>query len=265
MSRDVARSRVVRYLDGQPEPVEVTDELAGEEPLEVRVGGDPVSVTMRTPGHDLELTAGFLLSEGLIDGEVLPLIRQEEPNAVNVANVSLAGTDRWRRRSAMAASCGLCGKGSIDAVHQCFPALAPDDGLRVPRSVIAGMPAALESGQSGFARTGGAHAAGLFDAFSGEALVVREDIGRHNAVDKVIGHALLRRLLPLSSHVLLVSGRVSFEIVQKALGARIPVLASVSAPSSLAVAFAEANGQTLIGFLRPGRWNVYAHPERIGP
>lgn len=263
MSRDVARSRVLRFAHGEPEPVEVTDELAGEEPLEIRIGGEPVSVTMRTPGHDLELTAGFLLAEGVVAvGDAPPLIRQEEPNAVNVAGVDAGGLER--RRSVMATSCGLCGKGSIEAVHRSFAALPIDDAVRISRELIAGLTAALESAQSGFARTGGAHGAGLFDVWSGETVVVREDVGRHNAVDKVIGHALLRRLLPLSHHLLLVSGRVSFEIVQKALGARVPAIASVSAPSSLAVEFAESNGQTLIGFLRPGRWNVYAHPERIG-
>ncbi|MDZ4796895.1 MAG: formate dehydrogenase accessory sulfurtransferase FdhD, partial [Bryobacteraceae bacterium] len=201
-------------------------------------------------------------AEGLISVEALPLVRQEEPNAVNVAGVDAGAV---RRRSVMATSCGLCGKGSIEEIHRFFPPLPSEDGVLVSRAVLAGLTSGLEAAQSGFARTGGAHGAGLFDAGSGEMVVVREDVGRHNAVDKVIGHALLRRMLPLSRHVLLVSGRVSFEIVQKALGARIPVIASVSAPSSLAVEFAEASGQTLIGFLRPGRWNVYACPERIGP
>ncbi len=258
MGRDVARIRILRFTEADTNPVECTDQLTGEEPLEIRIAGEPVAVTIRTPGHDLELTAGYLLAEGLL-ASAAPLIRQEQPNIVNVAaGITTTGA---RPARTVAASCGLCGRGSIEAVHQHFPPVATSD-LRVSREVIASLTATLESAQTGFARTGGAHAAGLFDA-AGNLIVAREDVGRHNAVDKVIGHALLRRLLPLERHVLLVSGRVSFEIVQKALGARIPVIAAVSAPSSLAVEFAEANGQTLIGFLRPGRWNLYSHPEHV--
>jgi FdhD protein len=266
MSRDVARSRVLRFTQGVDEPEEVTDRLAGEEPLGIRLAGEPFSVTMRTPGHDVELVAGNLLAEGVIDGAEAPLVRQEQPNVVNVAqaagSAAAAAAVLNRRRSPVAASCGLCGKASIEAIHQSFPPVAPGE-LLIPRARIGGLMPAMEAEQTAFASTGGIHAAGLFDC-DGRLLVCREDIGRHNAVDKVIGYALLKRWLPLERHILVVSGRVSFEIVQKALGARIPVLAAVSAPSSLAVEFAEANGQTLIGFLREGRYNVYSHPERIG-
>lgn len=241
---------------------ETFDEVASEEPLEIRVGGRPVSVTMRTPGHDLELAAGFLLSEGLLEGRASPALRHEHPNVVNAAanGFSEAALARLTRHFFVASSCGICGKAAIEAIHQDFPAV--DDDVRVPRTELHGLLNQLNVAQPGFTRTGGVHAAALFDR-SGALVVAREDVGRHNAVDKVIGYALARKLIPLAGHLLLVSGRVSFEIVQKALAARIPVVAAVSAPSSLAVEFARQSGQTLVGFLRPGRFNVYAHPERI--
>ena len=250
------RARVLRWdADGYHE---APDELAAEEPLEMLAGGQVVGVTMRSPGQDLELVAGFLLTEGLIPADRVPVLRQDHPNRVMAAVT--VDSDRAERVTTISASCGICGKASIATVHQHFPPI--EDELTVPRSVMETWTAHMLGAQSGFARTGGVHAAALFHV-SGEPVVVREDIGRHNATDKVIGHAVLRRMLPLNHHALVVSGRASFEIVQKALAARIAVVAAVSAPSSLAVQFAEESGQTLVGFLRPGRFNVYTHPHRI--
>jgi FdhD protein len=259
MSR-TRRTSLVRW-DGEAPPIDVSDEVAIEEPLEIRIRGRPVSITMRTPGHDVELVAGMLLTEGLIAAAEVPLIRHEHPNIVNVAaahDESLL--DHVRRTTITSASCGLCGKSTIEAVHQHFPAV--DDDVTLTPATVAKITSQLERAQATFARTGGVHAAALFNR-EGTLVVAREDVGRHNAVDKAIGYALLRGLLPLKGHVLLVSGRASFEIVQKALGACIPVVAAVSAPSSLALELAESSGQTLIGFLRGNRWNVYTHPERI--
>ena len=257
------RTRIVRW-DEDAEPEDLSDELAVEEPLEIRIGGDPISVTMRTPGQDIELVAGMLLSESLISPGARPLIRQDHPNMVNVAPSTLAhdpsALEKMRRQGVTSTSCGLCGKASIEAVHQHFPPI--DDDVTIPRNLLPQLVRHLENAQTAFARTGGLHAAALFDNH-GKLLVAREDVGRHNAVDKVIGNALLRGLLPLNGHILLVSGRASFEIVQKALGAQIPIIAAVSAPSTLAVSLASSGGQTLIGFLRTGRCNVYTHPERI--
>jgi FdhD protein len=240
----------------------VTDELAAEEPLEIRIAGEPVSVTMRTPGHDVELVAGLLLTEKLIAIGDRPVLRHEHPNVVNVA--------RWRgdeqrlqavrRTVPVSASCGLCGKSSIEAVHQHFPPI--EDDVTLARGMFERMLQALTDSQDGFGRTGGVHAAALFDRH-GTMVVAREDIGRHNAVDKVIGHVLLTGALPFTGGTVFVSGRASFEIVQKALGARIPIIAAVSAPSSLAVQLAADSGQTLVGFVRDQRCNVYTHPERI--
>jgi FdhD protein len=242
--------------------VTADDELAAEEPLEIRVGGEPLSVVMRTPGYDLELAAGFLLTEGVVEPGYVPLLRHDHPNRINaaVADGSGEAIKRARRQIFTSSSCGLCGKGTIESVFLRFGEI--DDDVRVPASILPHLLDRLNGAQPQFARTGGLHAAALFDA-EGNLVVSREDIGRHNAVDKVIGHAVLGRRLPLTGHVLLVSGRASFEIMQKALAARIPLVAAVSAPSSLAVSFAEECGQTLIGFLRPGRFNVYAHAERI--
>ena len=243
------------------------DEIAREEPLEIRVRGRAVSVTMRTPGNDEELAAGFLLSEGMVKsaGDILkiePCGGNEEGNLVNVLLGPLVAVDfeRLTRHVFASSSCGLCGKATIDAVRGQFPKLQSE--LAVKAEALLGMPAAMREAQKTFSRTGGLHAAGLFTE-TGELIVLREDVGRHNAVDKVIGHALMAGEIPLDRHVLLVSGRTSFEILQKALSARIAVVAAVSAPSSLAVEFAEESGQTLVGFLREGRMNVYAHPERI--
>lgn len=246
---------------------EFRDDVAVEEPLEIQIGGRSISVTMRTPGHDAELAAGFLFTEGVIRRggdleEVRPLVRKDGCNVVNAALTSGVVVD-WKRLTRhvfTSSSCGLCGKATIDAVHANFPPIAEPPVVRA--DVLLGLPATLGERQPVFARTGGLHAAALF-TLGGELLCLREDIGRHNAVDKVVGHALLSRLLPLDRHILLVSGRASFEILQKALAARIPAVAAVSAASSLAVDFAEQSGQTLAGFVRDGRMNVYAGAARI--
>jgi FdhD protein len=259
------------------------DELTIEEPLEIRIGDKTLATTMRTPGHDEELAAGFLLSEAIIrvrneignisipeNPHLNPLPEGEEGAQrqvrANVVVVTLARGVKPRLNSVqrfgtISSSCGLCGKESIDAIRQNFPPIAVSD-LRIDIQTLLSLPDKLRASQSDFARTGGIHAAGIFDA-SGTALVVREDIGRHNAVDKAIGRALLDRKLPLDRHLLLVSGRASFEIMQKALAAGIPIVASVSAPSSLAMEFARESNQTLIGFLRPPLFNLYSHVERV--
>ncbi len=243
------------------------DELVAEEPLEIRVAGRAVSVTMRTPGHDAELALGFLLSEGVIRGRADMQRIHSCAGANNLLNVTLdpcvsVDLQKLTRHVFAASSCGLCGKATIDAIRA---QLDPIDDATMPRiaaTVIVGMPDAMRKTQATFDRTGGLHAAALFDD-AGRLLVVREDVGRHNAVDKVLGHALLNDWMPLGRHVLVVSGRSSFEIMQKALAGRIPIVAAVSAPSSLAVDFAKANGQTLIGFLRNRRMNVYCGQARI--
>jgi FdhD protein len=247
------------------------DVVAVEEPLEIRVNGHSVAVTMRTPGHDRELAAGFLLTEGVIKrGEDLLdlLVCKTQPDAAsgNVVDAQVAATvavdfARLTRHVFSASSCGLCGKATIDAVFQSFPRVESDT-LFSPE-VIAALPETLRAAQSNFEATGGVHASALFDA-RGETLVVREDVGRHNALDKVVGHALLADRLPLRDVMLVVSGRISFELVQKALAAGIPLIAGIGAPSSLAVECAQRGGQTLIGFLREDRMNVYAGAARLG-
>ena len=260
------RATIWKWESGSA-PREQRDDLASEDPLEIRVGGRGISVTMRTPGHDEELAAGFLLTEGIIKGpadvrSARPVMRKEGCNAINVAltaGVSI-DFDRLTRHVFASSSCGLCGKATIDAVMQRFPPVG--SRLRVKAATLMEWSEKAAALQSNFRRSGGLHAAGLF-SLEDNLIVVREDIGRHNAVDKVVGYAVFKRLLPLERHVLTVSGRASFEIVQKALAARIPMIAAVSAPSSLAVEFAAASGQTLVGFLRAGRMNVYSHPERV--
>ncbi|GIW41333.1 MAG: sulfurtransferase FdhD [Candidatus Binatia bacterium] len=243
---------------------ERTDELAREEPLEVRVDGQPVSVTMRTPGEDAELALGFLLSEGLLRDREQVRDVVVDP-ACNVVDVSLRpGVEvdlaRLTRHVFASSSCGLCGKATIEAVHGNFPPLEP--GFSVAAHAILRLAESLGRSQPLFARTGGLHAAAVGDD-RGELLAVREDVGRHNAVDKILGWAFRAGRWPLDRHVLFVSGRASFEILQKALSARIPVVAAVSAPSSLATSFALASRQALVGFVRPPRMNVYSCPERI--
>jgi FdhD protein len=249
-------------------PAIQSDRLAREEPLEIRVRGKSVAVTMRTPGHDDELAAGFLLTEGLIHRPtdvtlIAPCLSAPEPG--NVLNVFLATSvavdlHSLTRHVFASSSCGVCGKASIEAVRQHFAPVT--SRLRVGARLLSGLPARMRQAQAAFAQTGGLHAAAIFDA-QGKLIVLREDIGRHNAVDKVLGYAFLRRRLPLADHILLVSGRASFEIVQKALAARLPVVCAVSAPSSLAVDFARESGQTLVGFLRDNAMNIYSHPDRI--
>ena len=244
------------------------DSLAAEEPLEIRISGAPITVTMRTPGHDLELAAGFLLTEGIIQSadQIAALRAVEAGNGLrsNVVEFELRDVsfdpDDLRRNFFAASSCGICGKASIDAVRV-RGLKAPDTAFHIDPEVLCRLPDALRSEQAVFSRTGGLHAAALFDS-NGQLLALREDIGRHNAVDKIVGWALLNKNLPLSRHVMLVSGRGGFEIVQKALAAGIPILASVSAPSSLAVKLARELGLTLVGFLRGRRFVVYSGQAR---
>jgi FdhD protein len=233
------------------------DDVAVEEPLEIRVDGRPLTVTMRTPGHDEELALGFLYGEGLIDGP-----HDAGPTEDFAANiVEAAGPltrDPGERRFYTTSSCGVCGKGALEevAVHS-----APlPEGPTVPRSLLAALPDRLV--QPAFERTGGVHATGLFTP-DGELLLAREDVGRHNAMDKVIGRALLDGLVPLGERILCVSGRLSFELVQKAAVAGAPILVGVGAPSSLAISLSDDRGITLCGFARRGRVNVYTHPERV--
>lgn len=245
------------------------DYLVGEEPLEIRLGSRPISVTMRTPGHDLELAAGFLLTEGVITRlEQIASLRQVAARGrkSNVVRVTLrrgvsVPTTRMQRNFTVSSSCGLCGKTSIDAVR--IRGIArPNPDLCISPDILCLLPDALRSAQALFGRTGGPHAAGLFET-AGKLIVLREDVGRHNAVDKLIGWALLEQRLPLKDSVLLVSGRGSFEIVQKALVAGVPIVACISAPSSLAVQLAWEFGLTLVGFLRGKRFVVYTGETRV--
>jgi len=264
----IATAKMLRWTPGSKGKSK-TDKLAREEPLEIRVHGRSVAVTMRTPGHDRELAAGFLLTERVVRErkhlvEIATCAASLEPQ--NTLDVFLApGVEvdfaRLTRHVFATSSCGLCGKGSIEAVKQHFPPVKSK--LRVSAATLLELPARMRRAQAAFAQTGGLHAAAVFDAVR-KLMVLREDVGRHNAVDKVVGHGFLEDKLPFDSHILLVSGRASFEIMQKALAARVPVVCAVSAPSSLAVEFARESGQTLVGFLREGGLNVYAHPERVG-
>ena len=233
------------------------DEVAVEEPLEIRVDGEAVAVTMRTPGHDEELALGFLYGEGLIDGpRGAGLTDDLVANTIEVEG-PLSG-EIEARRFYTTSSCGVCGKGALEqvAVHS-----SPlPEGPRVPRALLARLPDLLE--QPSFEHTGGLHATGLFTP-EGRLLLVREDVGRHNAMDKVIGRALMDGIVPLGERILTVSGRLSFELVQKAAVAGAPILVGVGAPSSLAISLAHDRGLTLCGFARRGRVNVYTHPERV--
>jgi FdhD protein len=249
-----ARVEVTRLPAGVPE----TDAVAVEEPLELRIGGRPVAVTMRTPGHDEELALGFCLSEGL---EPLDA-RAPADLAANVIEIDAPGFDpeRLARSFYTSSSCGVCGKGALEAVAVDAPRV--ESPLRVPAALVASLPDRLREAQAAFAVTGGLHATGLFDE-GGELLCLREDVGRHNAMDKVIGWAFRKRLLPLQQSLLCVSGRLSFELVQKAAVAGCPVLVAVGAPSSLAIELAADRGITLCGFVRDGRKNVYTETWRI--
>jgi len=268
--RSVQLTQVVEWKGGQWLPH--GDSLAAEEPLELRVGTGgivtPLSVTMRTPGHDEELAAGFLWTEGIVDDPAqiagLTAYATSASGKRNGIEAELRGCEfdaaQLRRNFFAASSCGICGKASIDAIRQ-RGLRAPNAAFRLDPELLCTLPDKLREAQPVFSRTGGLHAAALFDA-GGNLAVLREDIGRHNAVDKVVGWALLRGMLPLSEYTMLVSGRGGFEIVQKALSAGLPVLASVSAPSSLAVQLARELGLTLIGFLRGRRFVVYAGAHR---
>ena len=251
------------------------DQLTIEEPLEVRIDRRSLAVIMRTPGHDRELAAGFLFTEGVVRQPADILVIEDAADAeglplANVVNILLRPGDAqavqpqavaFERHFAVSASCGLCGKNSIADLMLTAPPL-PAVELRIPASIIYSLPVQLRTAQAVFTHTGGLHAAGLFD-ITGKLLLLREDVGRHNAVDKLIGHGLLHGGFPYSSHILMVSGRTSFEIIQKALLAGIPCVAAISAPSSLAVELADQSGITLIGFLRNHSMNVYTHAHRI--
>ena len=274
MGRITARRTVTRITIGDGRTTR-EDVLAVEEPLEIRVGGKAMTITMRTPGHDFDLAAGFLVTEGVIaHSHQLGAIRYcaggqvDGENTYNVLDVSLAAgvplpDPSLERNFFMTSSCGICGKASIDAVRTLSAHPVGADPLRVPAELLATLPDRLREGQDVFDKTGGLHAAALFDGTTGELLVLREDVGRHNAVDKVIGWATKEGLLPLSGLVLMVSGRASFELVQKASMAGIPILAAVSAPSSLAIELAEEVGMTVVGFLRGPSMVVYSGDQRI--
>jgi FdhD protein len=270
----VMNVQVTHWDEGEQQQRE--DYLTVEEPFEVRIDGHNLAVIMRTPGNDFELAMGFLLTEGVIAeaGEVLAIedaIDADGLPLANVVNVSLRERGQsealvsrptaFERHFAVSASCGLCGKNSIDDLMLSQPPLKAGN-VRFSASRIYDLPGKLRAGQSVFTHTGGLHAAGLFTE-AGELSLLREDVGRHNAVDKIIGHGLLHEEFPYARHILVVSGRTSFEIIQKALLARIPCVAAISAPSSLAVDLANQSGITLIGFLRDHSMNVYTHPERI--
>jgi FdhD protein len=238
----------------------VQDYVAVEEPLQIRLNGRDLAITMRTPGHDDELAAGFLHSEGILAG---PIERIE--TAINEISLTAAANPEASdatRHFYMTSSCGVCGKASVDALVANGCQALPRDTPALDPGIFHALPDALRTAQSAFDRTGGLHAAGLFD-LSGQLQLIREDVGRHNAVDKLIGRNVLDQHVPLSNSILLVSGRVSFELVQKALMAGIPALAAVGAPSSLAIETALRFGLTLVGFLRNGRYNVYAGESRL--
>lgn len=301
MGRLTTRTPVTRIMldDGAAAVRRRADTVVVEEPLEIRIGGEPLTVTMRTPGHDLELAAGFLVSEGVIaaGGDVRSAIHCGGPgtgaigaaadvsvgpllpppaiagaapgeNTYNVLDIALGPgihppvTD-IARNFYTTSSCGVCGTASIDAIEKRSRFDVAGDAATVDAALITGLPDALRAGQAVFEKTGGLHAAALFDAASGELLVLREDVGRHNAVDKVVGWGVLEDRLPLVGTVLQVSGRASFELVQKAVMAGIPILSAVSAPSSLAVELAARSGLTLLGFVRGQSMNVYTHAERV--
>ena len=263
--RDSRRVPVLKIDERQPEHVE--DDVVIEEPLEIRVNGDSLSVTMRTPGDDFDLAVGLLRTEGIIRareemGTIAYCPDEDQPELKNIVNVVLIDARRKiesSRRFWSNSSCGLCGKATLEAIHQLCQPIA--SSITVTSDLLFSLPLRLRQAQANFERTGGIHAVGLFDQ-QGSLLVLREDIGRHNAVDKVLGAALLGGL-SLSDTIMMVSGRLGFEIAQKGLVAGVPVVASISAASSLAIELATEFGMTTIGFLRGRSMNVYSHPERI--
>jgi len=267
MGRLTARRKVVR-IDGDTSVIR-PDTLVVEEPLEIRVGGQVITVTMRTPGDDMDLAAGFLVSEGVVSrtDELLTMrfcagADGTAENSYNVLDLDLAVPAPKARASYTTSSCGICGTASLEAVRTTTSYDVADDALTLSPALLATLPDRLRRAQRVFDKTGGLHAAGLFSC-TGKLLCLREDVGRHNAVDKVVGWALREGRLPLSGTVLMVSGRASFELVQKAWMAGIPCLAAVSAPSSLAVDLANEAGMTLIGFLRGASMNVYSGTQRV--
>ena len=276
MGRVTARVPAVRIelAEDGIRSVSRPDTLTVEEPMEIRVQGQSLSVTMRTPGDDFDLTLGFLVTEGLISGaqDVATLMHCQDEGedgrpTFNVVDVVLAQgvplpDTSAERNFYTTSSCGVCGKASIDAVRTSSPYDVKTALPSVDPQVLGRLPDVLRQHQKVFDRTGGLHAAGLFSP-EGELLALREDVGRHNAVDKLVGWAMLAGRLPLAGHVLMVSGRTSYEITQKALVAGIPIVCAVSAPSSLAVSLAAEFGLTLVGFLRERRFNIYTHPERV--
>jgi FdhD protein len=264
----VSHCEVVCY-SGDKCSVEPRDPVAVEEPLEIRVQGKALVVTMRTPGHDHELAAGYLWSEGLIQdpNEILEIAHCERGSSLdeNILNVFLRQgaaleDENFNRFSYAASGCGLCGKSTIESIQTKFPAVQSE--AKVSVSVLNGLLKTIQKHQGLFELTGGIHAAALFTS-EGELVEILEDVGRHNAVDKVLGSMIRKGQSKLDDHLLFVTSRASFEIVQKALSAQIPVIACASAPSSLAVEFAKANNQTLIGFMRSGRFNVYNRNDRL--
>lgn len=266
-SDSVIRSTIVR-MDEAGAAETRPDQIAVEEPLEIRLGNTPFVVTMRTPGDDEDLAVGFLATEGILHqpSDIKRISRcpasSSSENTIRIDLTGPAGARDMRsdRHGSITASCGVCGKTSLDSVRGRFPPI--DQEIVIDRRMLLQLPGRLREAQTVFDVTGGLHSAGIFD-LDGNLVCLREDVGRHNALDKVIGHAFRNDLWPLDQHVLVVSGRVAFEIMQKALAARLSLVAAVSAPSSLAISFALESGQTLVGFLRSPTFNVYSHPQRI--
>jgi FdhD protein len=265
MTRQVT---IQRFRDGTPTGAQA-DEVALEEPLEIRVEGEPLAIAMRTPGQDEELAAGWVLSEGIVTAasEIAAIVPRPGGDSARAAMVDVMLGDgsrfvaaKHRRSMVTNASCGLCGAATVEQVIRDFPKI--EGPFRIPAARLLEMPALLMAQQGAYRRTGGLHACGLFDS-GGNLLAVREDVGRHNALDKLLGRALLDGLLPLSDHVIFLSGRVSFEMMQKALAAGVPLVAAIGAPSSLAIDLAQSSGQALAAFIRGRTMNVYAGIEKL--
>jgi len=264
MHRNIATLPVRRFATGSAEDTQ--DLVAVEEPLQISVDGRDLAIAMRTPGHDRDLAVGFLFTEGLLQRpEQIEAIAQDGKGGIHItlAAGSRLDPERFARNFYLTSSCGVCGKASIDALRRLGCPDTARDRPRIEAALISSLPDRLRTAQPVFDRTGGLHAAGLFDAASGELLLLREDVGRHNALDKVVGAAFLGKLLPLDRSILCLSGRISFELVQKALMAGIPIVAAVGAPSSLAVETARRFGMTLAGFVRGTRFNVYSGASRV--
>ncbi|MFV1994587.1 MAG: formate dehydrogenase accessory sulfurtransferase FdhD [Verrucomicrobiales bacterium] len=270
-AKTVNREFLTRNPSGEISRHHEPDAVAIEQPLEIRVEGRSVAVVMRTPGHDEELVAGFLVTEGVVSRpedifEISLCPNLEAENEINLADVLLRKNTEFdleslTRHVFSSSSCGICGKATIESVFQSFPPLENNESS-LPAATLLELPGRLRAAQETFEETGGLHASALFNA-GGELQLIREDVGRHNALDKIVGRSFLHSNLPLAASLLLLSGRISFELVQKALAAGIPVIAGISAPSSLAIDFARESNQTLVGFLREERMNIYTGPERI--